>query len=67
MSSKQLIWSQALDEGKLDALILPWLDDMTEFEAYDLFEEPFVLAVNKAHPLAKKKRVKLTILKAAMC
>jgi len=54
---------QALDQGKLDALILPWLDDMTDFEAYDLFEEPFVLAVNKRHPLAKKKRVKLTDIK----
>lgn len=54
---------QALDQGKLDALILPWLDDMTDFEAYDLFEEPFVLAVNKGHPLAKKKRVKLNDLK----
>ena len=51
---------QALDQGKLDALILPWLDDMTDFEAYELFEEPFVLAVNKGHQLAKKKRVKLT-------
>ncbi len=54
---------QALDQGKLDALILPWLDDMMDFEAYDLFEEPFVLAVNKDHPLAKKKRVKLTDIK----
>lgn len=52
-----------LDQGRLDALVLPWLDDMTEFDAYDLFDEPFVLAVNKKHPLAKKKRVKLADLK----
>ena len=51
---------RALDHGTLDALILPWLDDMTEFDAYDLFDEPFLLAVNKDHELAKKKRVKLS-------
>ncbi len=54
---------EALDQGHLDALILPWLDDMKEFDAYDLFDEPFVLAVNKGHELAKKKRVKLEDLK----
>jgi len=54
---------RALDQGHLDALILPWLDDMTEFDAYDLFDEPFLLAVSKNHELAKKKRVKLTDLK----
>ena len=54
---------ESLDQGKLDALVLPWLDEMSEFDAYDLFEEPFVLAVNKNHTLAKKKRVKLDDLK----
>lgn len=54
---------RALDGGSLDALILPWLDDMTNFDAYDLFDESFVLAVDKHHPLAKKKRVKLSDLK----
>lgn len=54
---------QSLDRGTLDALVLPWLEDMTDFDAYDLFEEPFVLAVNKEHPLAAKKRVKLVDLK----
>jgi len=54
---------EELDQGHLDALILPWLDDMKEFDAYDLFDEPFVLAVNKGHELAKKKRVKLEDLK----
>jgi LysR family hydrogen peroxide-inducible transcriptional activator len=52
-----------LDQGNLDALVLPWLDDMTDFDAYDLFDEPFVLAVNKKHPLAGKKRVRLEDLK----
>lgn len=48
-----------LQEGKLDALILPWLDDMHSVEAYDLFEEEFVLAVSGRHELASRKRVKL--------
>lgn len=51
-----------LQEGKLDALILPWLDDMHSVEAYDLFEEEFVLAVSSRHELASRKRVKLECL-----
>jgi len=51
-----------LHEGKLDALILPWLDDMSSVEAYDLFNEDFVLAVSPKHELAKRKRVKLECL-----
>jgi LysR family hydrogen peroxide-inducible transcriptional activator len=54
---------QSLDKGHLDALILPWLEDMKDFDAYDLFDEPFVLAMNRKHALAKKKRVKLEDLK----
>ena len=54
---------RSLDQGLLDALILPWLDEMKDFDAYDLFDEPFLLAVNKGHELAKKKRVKLDDLK----
>jgi len=51
-----------LDAGDLDALILPWLDDMAHFEAYDLFHEKFVLAVSGRHELANRKRVKLACL-----
>jgi LysR family hydrogen peroxide-inducible transcriptional activator len=51
-----------LQEGKLDALILPWLDDMHSVEAYDLFEEEFLLAVSRKHELAGRKRVKLSCL-----
>lgn len=51
-----------LDEGRLDALVLPWLDDMGAFQAYDLFEEKFVLAVSAKHELADRKRVKLDYL-----
>jgi LysR family hydrogen peroxide-inducible transcriptional activator len=53
---------ERLDNGKLDALVLPWLDEMQGFEAYDLFEEPFVLAVSKKHELADRKRIKLEYL-----
>lgn len=50
----------SLNAGKLDALILPWLEGMEKFEAYDLFDEPFVLAVPPGHALAEKKRAKLS-------
>jgi len=53
---------QLLDDGTLDALVLPWLDDMHAFQAYDLFEEKFVLAVSSKHELADRKRVKLEYL-----
>ena len=48
-----------LDAGKLDVLILPWLDEMDKFERYDLFEEPLVMATSPAHPLAQEKTVLL--------
>jgi LysR family hydrogen peroxide-inducible transcriptional activator len=48
-----------LNEGKLDALVLPWLDEMQGFEAYELFNEDFVLAVSKKHELAGSKQMKL--------
>jgi LysR family hydrogen peroxide-inducible transcriptional activator len=51
-----------LDIGKLDALILPWLDTMKDFAVWDLFEEPFLLAVSSKHELASRKRVKLEVL-----
>lgn len=46
-----------LNEGKLDLLILPWLDDMQGVERYDLFDEPLDLAVSPQHPLADKQKV----------
>lgn len=48
---------QELHEGKLDLLILPWLDEMQGVERYDLFEEPLDLAVSPQHPLAEKEIV----------
>jgi LysR family hydrogen peroxide-inducible transcriptional activator len=46
---------QQLDEGKLDILILPYLNEMEKFEAYQLFDEPLMLATPKKHPLANKE------------
>ncbi|XPF93270.1 DNA-binding transcriptional regulator OxyR [Colwellia sp. RE-S-Sl-9] len=50
---------KSLDDGKLDLLILPWLDEMDKFDRYDLFEEPLVLATSNEHPLSAKKTVSL--------
>jgi LysR family hydrogen peroxide-inducible transcriptional activator len=48
-----------LNEGKLDALVLPWIDEMQGFEAYELFNEDFVLAVSKKHELAGSTQMRL--------
>ena len=40
-----------LDQGKLDLLILPYLDSMDHFDSYELFDEPLMLATPKDHPL----------------
>ena len=53
---------EMLNTGKLDALVLPWLDEMQGFESYELFREDFVLAVSTKHELANRKRVKLEYL-----
>ncbi len=52
-----------LDEGQLDCIILPWLDDMQAFNAYELFEEPLVLALPDNHALAEKQWVNLNDLR----
>ena len=51
---------QQLDEGKLDVLILPYLDEMEKFESYQLFDEPLVLATPKEHALADKQNLSLS-------
>jgi len=51
---------QQLDEGKLDVLILPYLDEMEKFESYQLFDEPLVLATPKEHALAEKQNLSLS-------
>ncbi|MGB5324665.1 MAG: LysR substrate-binding domain-containing protein [Pseudomonadales bacterium] len=42
-----------LDAGELDMLVLPWLDEMQDFERYDLFSEDLLLAAHCSHPLAQ--------------
>jgi len=54
---------QSLDDGKLDFLILPWLDEMEKFDRYDLFEEPLVLATSNTHSLASTPQMSLDELK----
>ncbi len=53
-----------LENGKLDLLILPWLDEMDKFSRYDLFSEPLVLAVSPKHALACSESVKLSDLRS---
>jgi len=48
-----------LNQGKLDFIILPWLENMTAFDRYHLFNEPLILALYPGHPLSKKPNVKL--------
>jgi LysR family hydrogen peroxide-inducible transcriptional activator len=54
---------KSLGDGKLDLIILPWLDEMDKFDRYDLFEESLVLATSQDHPLASKHEVNLSELK----
>ena len=53
-----------LDNGDIDILILPWLDDeMRRFEHYQLLDEPLVLAAPPSHPLNAKESLALADLK----
>ena len=47
-----------LDEGELDLAILALLAGMEEYAIHSLYHEPFVLAVPREHPLARRKRAK---------
>lgn len=50
---------QELNGGKLDLLILPYLEEMDKFDRYDLFDEELMLAVPAGHPFAKREVVTL--------
>lgn len=53
-----------LDNGGMDILILPWLDDeMKRFKRYRLMDEPLILATPPGHPLSHKQPLKLADLK----
>ena len=51
---------EQLDNGKLDVLLLPYLDEMDKFESYHLFDEPFILATPASHMLNKQKILTLS-------
>lgn len=50
---------QELDEGKLDVVILSWLDSIENVERYNLYSEPLVLAAPRDQPLAKLSEASL--------
>lgn len=49
-----------LDEGKLDVVILSWLDSIDNVERYELFREPLVLAAPQHFPVAGRDRAALS-------
>ena len=54
-----------LDQGKLDLLILPWLEDMQHVERYSLFDESLVLMAPRFHPLLNQRQLKLSDLRGS--
>lgn len=53
-----------LDNGAMDILILPWLDDeMKRFDRYKLMDEPLVLAAPPDHAVSQKSPLTLDDLK----
>lgn len=51
---------EKLRQGKLDSIVLASPIDEAEFTTINLFQEEFMLAVPKHHPLAKRKKVNQT-------
>ena len=56
--NKTQVLLKELEEGKLDLLILPWLEEMHKFSRYDLFAEPLVLAASPKHTLTRSESIK---------
>lgn len=50
---------EQLKAGKIDAALLALPVEDTQLDATKLFDDPFLLAVGAAHPLAKRKHVRL--------
>ncbi|MBX2867932.1 MAG: DNA-binding transcriptional regulator OxyR [Acidiferrobacterales bacterium] len=49
-----------LDQGQLDVLLLPWRDEMSVFDRFDLFEEELWLATPPDHPLQQQDEIQLS-------
>lgn len=56
---------EELRQGELDIVLAARTFQESGFRVFSLFHEPFVLAVPKQHPLAKKKELRPSDLKAA--
>jgi LysR family hydrogen peroxide-inducible transcriptional activator len=59
VEEKTEVLLRKLGDGEIDAAVLALPAGSDALHAEFLFREDFVLAVNRAHPLAAKKRVKL--------
>jgi len=51
---------EQLNDGELDALILPWLPEMQLYHSINLFDEALILAVPKGHQLNDVKNLQLS-------
>ena len=53
---------QQLDNADLDLLVLPWRDEMDQFEHFDLFNERLLLATTPDDPLMQPSGLELSCL-----
>jgi LysR family hydrogen peroxide-inducible transcriptional activator len=57
VEEKSPVLAEKLARGELDAVLLALPVEDARFETAHLFDDPFVLACHKTHPLAKKKQI----------
>ncbi len=60
VEEKSEVVLQMLHEGRLDAAVLALPLHEAWLETEDLFEEPFILALPRGHPLARHRELKLS-------
>lgn len=51
-----------LDSAELDMLMLPWRSDMEDFDRFDLFDEPLLLAAREGDPVLTRSDPTLAVL-----
>jgi LysR family transcriptional regulator, hydrogen peroxide-inducible genes activator len=56
---------ERLRRGHVDAAVVATDESASDLHLQELFDEPFLLYLNRAHPLARRKRVKLADVEAA--